>query len=304
MSAFTPQQLTGQKGYRHRTFIGNWSEDVQYEEDQMREYLRRRDGGQLLSQKVSSKVRAHMTPAPLAVRAKDGCVHFGDLCMLQSAETENYLSVDLDDQISGAPEAKYGVTTAPAASSMCRNTWVPVRVPCADDPFWEEKGEGGVLHYGQKFKMQLNPSLTEGARPLRLFSEKLTPTCYSKVTKRQEVTAADYGTLNTCWQVNYANAEYRFEMEGQPVKAHAVVVLQHCGTGQFLCSEKKGYSNDFGTECEVCAHKAFAVRAKHTELPELPANQWAFVNGMEPDEEDEAEPAAEGDPAAEGEEQP
>eukprot|EP01062_Namystynia_karyoxenos_P028371 TRINITY_DN21507_c0_g1_i1.p1 TRINITY_DN21507_c0_g1~~TRINITY_DN21507_c0_g1_i1.p1 ORF type:complete len:341 (+),score=128.86 TRINITY_DN21507_c0_g1_i1:106-1023(+) len=292
MASFTPQQLSGQKGYRHRTFIGNWNEDVQYEEDAMREYLMRRERGELLSQKVTGKMKCHQAAAALHPLRPDGWVHFGDLIMLQNAATGGCLSVDLDDQISARPEAKYGVTTCAVPGPQRRNSWMCVRIPCADDDYWDSKGEGEVLHYGQKFKLQLNPDLTEGRRPLRLFSEKRTPTCFSKVSKAQEVSAADYGTMNTNWQVLFANPEFRFEMEGQPVKANCVIVLAHCNTGQFLSSERKGYPNDFGTEWEVCAQKVHGMRAKHKDAPEEPCNRWAMVSGLASEEDNDTQAAA------------
>lgn len=299
MASFTPQQLSGQKGYRHRTFIGNWNEDVQYQEDQMRDYLTRREKGGLLSQKIGAKVKAHATPVALPPLRGDGWVHFGDCIMLQCAATDAFLSADVDDQLAPPPEEKYGVTTANAQGPLMRNTWQCVKLPCGDDPYWEEQGQGDVLHYGQKFRLQLNPDLCPGREPYRLLSEKMTPSCYSKVTKQQEVSAAGYGTMQTNWQVLFANPEFRFEMEGQPVKANTVVVLSHCATGQFLSSDKKPLQNDFGWEWEVCAQKAYALKTKHKEAPELPCNRWALITGLAPDDEDdEAAGGAEPSPAA------
>ncbi|KAJ9447639.1 hypothetical protein DIPPA_27480 [Diplonema papillatum] len=281
MSAFTTQQLSGQKGYRQRTFIGNWSEDMQYQEDEMRDYLRKRDGGNLLSQQIKKKIAHHKIPVELP-SAGDGLLHVGQLVALQNGDTEGLLSVDLDDVLTQPPYKKISVSTRPQAEPCLRNTWLFEKLPHPDDEYWAEKGEEDVIHYGQKVRVRLNPELAgPDQKPYYLTSERVTPSCHSRVTQQQEVALANYGTAALAWTFLYANPEFRFEMEGQPVKTNAVTVFTHCQTGQFLASHKKPLLNDFGGEYEIFAKKLYGVQGKNNEVrPEAPFNHWVMVTGL------------------------
>eukprot|EP01061_Rhynchopus_euleeides_P004225 TRINITY_DN13502_c0_g1_i2.p1 TRINITY_DN13502_c0_g1~~TRINITY_DN13502_c0_g1_i2.p1 ORF type:complete len:291 (+),score=118.04 TRINITY_DN13502_c0_g1_i2:42-914(+) len=282
-----PPAEAGTRGMR-RTFVGNWSEDIQAREDEMSEYLKGRTEGKLLSQQIKGKKRVHTAPVHLSEVHADGHLRVGQLVCLQNGATEGVLSVDLDDILTQRPHQKLAVSTAPAKDPLYRNTWLCHPLPHPDDAFWEEKGEGDLIHYGQKFRLALNPDLVEatpGMKQLYLHSEMLTPSCHSKVTHQQEVSICDHGTSAITWEFLYANPEFRFEMVGQPVKCNAVVVLSHCPTGQYLASHKKTQLNDFGPEFECFAHKCYAIRGKNNEVrPEAPQNHWVAVTGISPDE--------------------
>eukprot|EP01064_Diplonema_japonicum_P034623 TRINITY_DN7243_c0_g3_i2.p1 TRINITY_DN7243_c0_g3~~TRINITY_DN7243_c0_g3_i2.p1 ORF type:complete len:306 (+),score=83.50 TRINITY_DN7243_c0_g3_i2:61-918(+) len=282
MTAFTPQQLSGQKGYRHRTFVGNWSEDMQCQEDEMQDYMRKRDMGELLSQQISSKKKEHNKGVQLEPEG-DGLVRSGQLIVLQNGDTQGYLSMDIDDELTCRPHQKIALSTVKAKGPVVRNTWTITPLPHPDDEFWASKGEGDVIHYGQKVQITLNNAIVakDSGKPLRLTSELLTPSCHSKTSRQQEVAIADHGTYALSWEFIYANPEYRFEMEGQPVKANSVAVLAHCATGQYLASHKKTVLNDFGAENEVFAAKLYSIQGKNNEVrPEAPFNHWVIVTGV------------------------
>lgn len=56
---------------------------------------------------------------------------------------------------------------------------------------------------------------------------------------------------NTVWRILAHNPNLRVSSLGQPVKAGEPILIEHCGTGQFLSSDKIPYGNDFGVEYEV-----------------------------------------------------
>ena len=241
-------------GRRHRTLVKNWSEDMQVQEDETSEYLRKRDAGQLLSQQIRGKLRQHKTAVQLEPPG-DGFLKKGQLVVIQSVETEAFLSTDLDDELTARPHQKFAVTTAMSPEPMLRNTWIVETLPHDDDEYWAGVGEGHLIHYSQKVRFRLNPMLQKGEKPMYLASERLTPACHSKVTQQQEVSIADHGNFLLAWSFVYANPEFRFEMEGQPIKTNSIVVISHCSTSVNLASHKKSQLNDFGAEWEVFANK-------------------------------------------------
>eukprot|EP00759_Apiculatamorpha_spiralis_P020355 PhF_6_TR25754/c0_g1_i1/m.36313 len=227
----------------------SWTDDNAYEEEKMREFLRQREAGTLLSQRVAAKQLRHMQREQLTPLHPDGYIRFGDRVMLQSAETKGYLSVDIDDVVQEVPLRKIGVTTSAAPFPQKRNTWFIHRVEDVADPLWIDSSEGDLLHYGQKFRLQLHPELSPETY---LHSELKTLTSYSKITRQQEVCVTDKQLKGAVWATVFGDEKFRFEMEGQPVKANAILMLKHSASNATLSSSKAVYPNDFGAEFEVC----------------------------------------------------
>eukprot|EP01012_Entosiphon_sulcatum_P040150 TRINITY_DN5379_c0_g1_i1.p1 TRINITY_DN5379_c0_g1~~TRINITY_DN5379_c0_g1_i1.p1 ORF type:complete len:296 (-),score=73.48 TRINITY_DN5379_c0_g1_i1:674-1561(-) len=279
---FTPQQLAGHRGFRSRTMIGNWSEEIQLQEERLREWLRKRAQGALFSQQIGDKFRRHLAEAFVSPQHADGNLRFGDTVLLQNAHTRGYLSVDTDDRLPGLIP-KYGLTSAAADKALLRNAWTLIKVAGTDDELYQARGEADVVHYGQKLKLVLNPMLMPREdKLLFLYTSPVSPTAFSKVSNKQEVCAVEFGpgSFDLVWQCVFADRDYRVEMEGEPVKANTVLLLSHVQTNQPLSADAaKFYPNDFGRECEVCCHKWPAMQTKLSNLPELPQNHWAFITG-------------------------
>jgi hypothetical protein len=264
-----------------RCRIGNWHEEEVYKADHAALYKSAREQGALLSQKIMAKRNNHISPATLAPLHPDGLLRFGEYVMIQNAETQGYLAVDTDDATQCGPVLKINATTtaAPVKNPQLRNAWKLLKVPSADDKFWESRGEADLVHYGQKFVVQSHHqlSLTPPSESLYVCSELKTPTSFSRATREQEVFCTAAGGQSSMWAFVYGDGRYRPEMEGTPVKANAVVLLQHQTTGLPLASTKSTVSNDFGTEYEVCCKRYTVHRAKHGQSPELACNLWAIV---------------------------
>lgn len=256
--------------------VGNWQEELVYEADRKALLREARQGGALLSQQIFAKVKHHNTVCGLA-SFSDGILRFNSPVMLQNAETNCFLSVDLDDKSGAGTQSKIACTTGSATGSTLRNTWLLVPAPSADDEFWASKGESDVVHYGQKFMVRSLADLSPD--PLYLASEKISPTTQSKVSKHQEVFFTSQGRQTALWSFQHAHTEYRFETEGIPVKSTDVVLISHQLTNVPLASSLAKYGNDFGMEWEACCHKSQAVHAKHGKAPETRENLWAVVTG-------------------------
>lgn len=258
-----------------KTRIGNWQEELVLEADRKAKQIDARDGGELLSQRIARKVRAHNTPCDLVNEAPDGFLRFQAPLMLQNAETEGFLSMDVDDRVEGPHGWRVIVTTVPQKQPVLRSVFVIMPVPSDDDQYFKGKGEGDVLHYGQRFVLQTHPALLE--KPMYLCSERKTPESKSKVSGNQFVYLSEEGGQAALWAIDYSNAEYRGDMEGQAVKSNALVLIRHTPTNIPLASTKSRYVNDFGTEYEVCANKYQKFASKSATAPEEKACFWAIV---------------------------
>ena len=273
---------------RGKTRIGNWQEELVYEADKKKALADVKSGGGLLSQQILAKAKHHTKEYKLANLSEDGYLRFNVPYMLQNAETNAFLSIDMDDKAQVGAEWRVAATTAPAKVPLRRNSWILVPVPSADDEFLESKGEKDIVHYGQKFLIATVPELTEPA--VYLSSQQLSPSNLSKITKNQEVYFSALGRQFALWCCVYAHPEYRFEMEGQAVKANTPILLRHTLTNVPLASGKFKYGNDFGAEFEVCCHKYAVVAAKHGNTAEKPNNLWAIVTGPAPEDDPDYQP--------------
>ena len=257
--------------------IGNWQEEIVFEEDRKRLQDSAKETGGLLSHQILSKVRHHKKVCSLQSLLPDGHLRFNAPLMLQNAETDGFLSTDIDDKLEGENGWKVACTTARSEDANLRNSFVFVPAKSADDPFFAGKGETDVVHYGQKFAVQTHPDLLEV--PMYLLSQLKTPTSKSKVTANQEVYLSEDVSMGGLWSLQYANADYRMEMEGQPVKANALCVVSHTTSNTPLASTKATCGNDFGVEFEVCAARLLKFKSRSGNAPGDKPMFWAMVTG-------------------------
>ncbi|XP_007126407.2 cilia- and flagella-associated protein 161 [Physeter macrocephalus] len=138
--------------------MGNWNEDVYLEEELMKDFLAKRDKGQLLIQRNRRLKENLLRPMQLSI-SEDGYIRYGDKVMLVNpdrAETEAdlFLGGDLSlcmtpDEIkahlSDELEVPCGLSAAQTKIPVGRNTFT---ILCA-------AGEviGQVLRYGQNFRL-------------------------------------------------------------------------------------------------------------------------------------------------------
>jgi hypothetical protein len=285
-----------QNAYSHKVRVGNWNEDKELHDLRMKEYLQRKENGQLLVHKVQQHLNASLSEVPLSP-SPDNFVHIGDHLMLYSVATEGVLSCDPSDKISSS-DPGFAVTTSTLTQAhVARNVFVL-------EGYGKGVRNGDVLKLGQPFRIRVNPRLSQDA--FYLHSQPVSILSASKVTRRQEVALVNTPGYDTVWVAAYKDADKRFEMEGQPVPANAEIMIFHGQTRSGLASEKAPYHNDFGLEYEVCAHSHTSIKKKQGLYAELlgqttsdipvrkegPSNHWAFLTAAD------ADPLPQGPPAA------
>jgi hypothetical protein len=245
---FTPQQLTGGAKYGSNCRIGNWSEDIELEEIKLKDYLKKKETGNLVVLEKQAKLERSLQPMELSTPS-DGLLRFGMNAMIFNHQSEGFLAGNANEKI---PKTNFAIAT----------TSGPNRNPCVRNVFTLERAspddgyDDDVIHYGQMFRLVLNSLLDF---PVYLHSEHVTPMAASKYTRRQEVVMYSKANGSTLWKALHPDVKMRFEMDGHEVPAGEQCVLQHVHTGSFLSSDKVPYMTLFGPEFEVCGHAALST---------------------------------------------
>jgi hypothetical protein len=292
-----------QNSYSCQVRIGNWSEDKELKELHTKEYLRKKENGELLVSKVRGLLNESLQEVPLSY-SKDGYVHIGDHIMLYSVETQGVVSVDLSTKIQSSDEG-YAVTTSKLTKApVARNVFVI-------EPYGPGQKEGDVLRLGQKFRLRT-------MRNLYLHSQPVSTMSSSKSSNNQEVAAVPSNqTHDTVWVAQYKDTNQRFEMEGSEVPGNAEIIIQHAATKSALASQNLDFYNDFGKECELCCNSYISIKKKQflsqekqglctADIPvrsEAIKNHFAFLTASVPELDPNAQsaPAEAGAPAGAGE---
>ncbi|XP_047653005.1 cilia- and flagella-associated protein 161 [Phacochoerus africanus] len=258
--------------------MGNWNEDVYLEEERMRDFLAKRDEGQLLIQKNRRLKENLLRPMQLSV-SEDGYIHYGDKVMLVNpdhpeVEADLFLGGDLSlcmtpDEIkaylSDELEVPCGLSAAQTKIPVGRNTFT---ILCA-------AGEviGQVVRYGQNFRLGIAGGF-EG-RMFYLSSDHRTLMKSSKRSWLQEVYLTDEDSYLNCWQAAFPDPQLRLEYEGFPIPANAKILINHCHTNRGLVAHRHLFlSTYFGKEAEVAAHTYL-----DSHRVEKPKNHWMLVTG-------------------------
>jgi len=289
--------MEGFKGYQHRVKIGNWSEDMELEAGRLKDFLLKKERGQLASTKAEQRFSHALKPAELRPRYDDSFVHFGDTVMLFNQATDGCLACDPEEALS---EESFAVTTTWYTEPCSRNTFEICQ--------WTGKGDkkdamfdfrDDVVHFGQKIQLRCSAALVP-AQPL-LVSMPKTLTSFSRYSRNQEVAMRARSDWSSVWEVQYLDPQYKMEMEGQAVPTNAPVALVHCATFQHLASDAVKYRNDFGTEYEAFCKSFNEIQKGQMGVRERrmlgDCNRWCFVSGI-PSADGGAGPPGAGDDGA------
>ena len=82
-----------------------------------------------------------------------------------------------------------------------------------------------VLHYGQRFRIKINPLLLD--KPVYLYSEPTSINRYSKVSRLQETVFMLKDNFNTVWYIENPDPTVRLESRGLPVGIDDSILLKH-----------------------------------------------------------------------------
>uniref|UniRef100_A0A8C6F3J7 Cilia and flagella associated protein 161 n=1 Tax=Monodon monoceros TaxID=40151 RepID=A0A8C6F3J7_MONMO len=251
--------------------MGNWNEDVYLEEELMKDFLAKKDKGQLLIQRNRRLKENLLRPMQLSI-SEDGYIHYGDKVMLVNpdhpeTEADLFLGGDLSlcmtpDEIkahlSDELEVPCGLSAAQTKIPVGRNTFTVT---------------GQVLRYGQNFRLGIAGGFAD--RMLYLSSDHRTLMKSSKRSWLQEVYLTDEDSYLNCWQAAFPDPQLRLEYEGFPVLANAKLLINHCHTNRGLVAHRHLFlSTYFGKEAEVAAHTYL-----DSHRVEKPKNHWMLVTG-------------------------
>ncbi|XP_007943362.1 cilia- and flagella-associated protein 161 [Orycteropus afer afer] len=142
--------------YGPRVRMGNWNEDVYLEEELMKDFLEKRDKGELLIQRNRRLKGILLKQMQLSV-SEDGYIHYGDKVLLVNPDhpeldAELFLAGDLSlcmtpDEIkahlSDELEIPCGLSAAQTKNPVGRNTFMILSV--------DRNAIGQVLRYGEDF---------------------------------------------------------------------------------------------------------------------------------------------------------
>lgn len=291
---FTVQQTQGGPRYSSKVLIGNWSEDVELQQVRFKDFLKKRETGQLSVHQVQGKIAKSLVPVGHSFSA-DGKLRFGDKIMLGNQKTRGLLAADVGDRVQSTGFA-CAVTSSPSITGpVARAVFILTRVSDRDG------FPGDYLHYGQEFTLVTHSRFFPDA--LYLHSSTVTPYSFAKFSRFQEVSMNSTRGPNTIWIAEHADSRVRFESQGTPVITNSDVVIKHNQTGQWLSSDHINYRNDFGVEFEVSCHSYLDTRKTQqlssekvgkitgdipTRLQGL-ENVWRIFTSESPDQAEEKE---------------
>lgn len=217
---FTPQQLSGGGKYSHKTKIGNWYEDLERKEERMKKYIKDKEENKLAVNLTQQKYAKSFKKVPHSYSA-DGQLRFGDKVMLLNKKTEGFLVFDLGDKIITHDEAYANTSSKKAKVPSARNIFVLTRAETDDY-------DDDVIRYGQKIRIQANKYIT--GKNLFLHSCQISPLCYARFSRNQEVCMHIKKIYNTVWVVEDVNPVTRHDSIGLPVAANSGVIIRHAAT--------------------------------------------------------------------------
>lgn len=286
MQYYTKQQLQGAGRYSPKCRVGNWNEDVEMQEVDLKDYIARKKAATLAMDKFGARMAAALTEVTKETAAGEP-LKFGTAVQLSSMSSGHVLSIDTNARDPRPGMNACAVSASSYVKPCVRNTWVlkgheGPPIPNKEDSL--QNFDGDTVRYGQKVVMV-------GAEGHALRSRPASTLHAAKQRGSQEVQATDAGSGNydCVWQVLTPNPSKRLVSAGVEVLIGAPILFVHCATGAPLCCGGP-MQNEFGEEAEVSAGAVTSRRAVHAMrnlVNDAPADQmeslsqgpnlWAFV---------------------------
>lgn len=235
-----------------RTRLGNWYEDLRLEEDAMKEYLEKKERGELAAQKVDFLKENILRTVNLSV-SKDGSLHFGDTLMLvnMGGHNRDRSAVSINADVTSLIKVPSPGIQSPCGVSAGRDiqpcTRTALIITSVDGSI-----EGSSLHYEQSFALK---TMCGFARGLYLTSDIRSFQKCAKMSRLQEVNLETEGSFLSWWKIVHYDPQERLEFEGQTVPANTKVLVVHCKTNQALAVlGDQVLWTTYGKEYELTAH--------------------------------------------------
>lgn len=245
--------MAGVRTYNSSVRVGNWTEDLVLEEDQIKDFLDKKENNQLLIQRASNLLRTLLKPEELS-KSSDGYIHIGDKVCLMHIPTQSVISGHMSAYKS--QEARQLVSPADVTSSFLHIH------PCARNVF-VIGSYGNTAKVGDPVKFDELITFTTLPGPggqLSLESDKATIMEHAKYSREQELKLKDKITYNAAWRILCFNQEERLESTGMPVPTNQKVFINHSNTNNHLAvhAEWKPRTS-FGREYEATGGTKFTI---------------------------------------------
>lgn len=266
--------------YNPSVRVGNWNEDCQLEEDTLKNFLEKRERGELLIQKNHNLHSTMGKPIPLSI-SQDWSIHFGDKLMIkcpaasdQSPSSNDFprqacvVAVNVVDPMALLKSS----LTGPVVATGCMDCSPNQRtVFCIESVDFGRLG--AKLKYGEPFYLS---TVGENTGKLYLRSDAVALNRCAKKSRHQEVTLDPEPTYLSQWMVQHKNPLLRLEYEHEPVEANRELVIVHCKTNQCLALEEKhSMRTPFGREYELSGHTYLDSHKAEKEI-----NRWMLIVGV------------------------
>jgi len=219
--------------YNPSVRVGNWNEDIQLEEDTLKDFLERKERGELLIQQSAALNESAFSKVDLSV-SRDGKVHFGDIVILVNPAPANGDRGPAVISISGEGVTASGNVTAASRTAL--------RIVSIDGT-----AEGTSLKYEQPFAL----ATVQGG--MYLYSDRASfSKNYAKKSRHNAVMCGQSNPKLAEWKARAFNPQIRMELEYTDVPANRPIIIAHRTTNQNLCLEKDhSLRTPFGQEFEV-----------------------------------------------------
>ncbi|KAB5575225.1 hypothetical protein PHYPO_G00218390 [Pangasianodon hypophthalmus] len=263
--------------YRPGVRMGNWREDEALEEEALRDFLQRKDRGELTVQKTGVLRQTLLHPVNLSV-SPDGLLRFGDTVMLLNTRGKTHdpcdpcaLSIIADlSNITSRPETN----SKPHLQGPCQVGGASSIQPCVMNAFIitsvDETADGEILRYEQNFALRTTAGF---GGELYLASDHRTFQKCAKKSRLQEVSLVEQLDFLCWWRLVYFDPQDRLEHEGFPVRVNSKLLLSHCKTNQCLAAlPDHTLRTTFGKMSEITAHTFLDSHKAEQER-----NHWMFV---------------------------
>uniref|UniRef100_A0A8D0BJ81 Cilia and flagella associated protein 161 n=1 Tax=Salvator merianae TaxID=96440 RepID=A0A8D0BJ81_SALMN len=273
------------RNYSPGVLIGNWNEDVCLEEDLLKDFLYKRERGELLIQK-SKKLKETLYKKEQLSISKDGFIHFGDTVLLVNPEIKRPLGADATLECGSLSLAvspdEITVHTAEKMPSYCEVTAIKSVSAVGRNAFrilsLEGESMGEPVRYGQNFGLGATGGFAD--QMLYLASDHKKFLNMAKKSACQPAFLTDELSYLASWQAVYLDPQLRMEHEGFPVPANTKILIVHSHTNRGLAVPRTFWIRTyFGKEFEVNCHTYL-----DTHRAEEDKNYWVVVTGNPSDE--------------------
>lgn len=208
--------------YNRNVLIGNWYEDRVLEEDVIKDYLEKRNRGELSSQRQAN-INSELNIRIGLTTVNDGRVHVGDVITLKCDGTQ-------DQQASLIAKAYRKDCYLSINGLACSGTSAPIINSTTALVIRSVDGSapGTPISFGQPF------AITNYDGSLFLHSDTRS---YDKAAKSSRLQVVDFVTVynHECdWVATCLNPKFRLEAEGTDIPANEKVVILHMKTNKAL----------------------------------------------------------------------